>query len=150
MVLQGIKDRIFNGTSQYGTRWLGELPHVIWGLRSQVSSATCDTLFFLVYRSEAILPTDLAFGTTFIQYYKESTAEETRKVDVDSIEEYRVAVLMQHTRHEQQLHHYHDRNMHKHSFKLGDLVLRRIQDTKGMHKLFAPWEGPFILMELIG
>jgi hypothetical protein len=32
MVLQGIKDRIFDDASQYATRWLAELPHVIWGL----------------------------------------------------------------------------------------------------------------------
>jgi transposase InsO family protein len=32
MVLQGIKDRIFDDTSQYATGWLAELPHVIWGL----------------------------------------------------------------------------------------------------------------------
>jgi hypothetical protein len=35
-------------------------------------------------------------------------------------------------------------------FNVGDLVLRCIQDTKGMHKLSAPWEGPFIVMEVIG
>jgi hypothetical protein len=32
---------------------------------------------------------------------------------------------------------------------MGDLVLRRIQTTKGMHKLSAPWEGPFIVMEVV-
>jgi hypothetical protein len=32
MVLQGIKDHIFDDASQYATRWLAELPHVIWGL----------------------------------------------------------------------------------------------------------------------
>jgi hypothetical protein len=32
MVLQGIKDRIFDDTSQYATRWLAELPPVMWGL----------------------------------------------------------------------------------------------------------------------
>jgi transposase InsO family protein len=34
MVLQGIKDRIFDDASQYATRWLAELPHVISGLRT--------------------------------------------------------------------------------------------------------------------
>jgi hypothetical protein len=62
MVLQGIKDRIFDDASQYVTRWLTELPHVIWGLRTQVSSATGYSPFFLVYGSEVVLPTDLAFG----------------------------------------------------------------------------------------
>jgi hypothetical protein len=32
MVPQGIKDHIFDDASQYVTRWLAELPHVIWGL----------------------------------------------------------------------------------------------------------------------
>jgi hypothetical protein len=58
-------------------------------------------------------------------------AEETRKVDLNNIEEHRVAALMRHTRHEQQLRRYHDRNVRERSFNVGDLVLRRIQTTKG-------------------
>jgi hypothetical protein len=55
----------------------------------------------MVYGSEALLPTDLAFGSPHIQQYEEGTAEETCKVDLDSIEEHRVAALIHHTRHEQ-------------------------------------------------
>jgi hypothetical protein len=150
MVLQDIKDRIFDDASQYATRWLAELPHVIWGLRTQVSLAIGYSLFFLVYGSEAVLPTDVAFGATRIQQYKEGTAEETRKIDLDSIEQRRVAALMWHTRHKHQLHRYHDRNVCERSLNVGDLVLQRIQDTKGMHKLSAPWEGPFMVMEVVG
>jgi hypothetical protein len=75
--------------------------------------------------------------------------EETRKVDLDSIEEHRVAVLMRHTWHEQQLRRYHDRNVRERSFNVGDLVLRLIQTTKEMHKLSDPREGPFITMEVV-
>jgi IS30 family transposase len=32
MVLQAVKDRIFDDAQQYATRWHAELPHVIWGL----------------------------------------------------------------------------------------------------------------------
>lgn len=32
--------------------------------------------------------------------------------------------------------------------KVGDLVLRRIQDTSGHHKLLSPWEGPFIVSKV--
>jgi hypothetical protein len=57
--------------------------------------------FFLVYGSEAILPTNVAFGAPRIQHYEEGAAEETRKVNPDSIEEHRVAALMQYMRYKQ-------------------------------------------------
>jgi hypothetical protein len=56
-----------------------------------------------VYGPEAVLPTDLPFGAPRIQHYEEGTAEETRKVNLDSIEEHRVAALMRLTWHKQQL-----------------------------------------------
>jgi transposase InsO family protein len=149
MVLQAIKDHIFDDASQYATRWFADLPHVIWGLRTRVSSVTGYSPVFLVYGLEAVLPTDVAFGAPRIQHYEEGKAEETRKVDLDSIEEHRVAALMWHTWYEQQLCRYHDRNVRERSFNAGDLVLHRIQSTKGMHKLSTPWEGPFIVIEVV-
>jgi hypothetical protein len=100
MVLQAVKDRIFDDAKQYATRWHIELPLVVWGLRTQVSSVTGYSPFFLVYGSEAVLPTDVAFGAPRIQYYEEGAAEETRKVNLDNIEEQRVAALMRHTQYE--------------------------------------------------
>jgi hypothetical protein len=36
------------------------------------------------------------------------------------------------------------------AFCEGDLVLRLVQNTKGMHKLSSPWEGPFIVSWVLG
>jgi hypothetical protein len=149
MVLQALKDRIYDDASNYATRWLTELPHVIWGHRTQVSSATGFSPFFLVYGSEAVLPTDIAFGAPRIQFYEEGEAEHTRHIDFDSLEEQRLVAVMRQARHDQQLRRYHDRNVKETSFNVGDLVLRRIQKIDGMHKLSAPWEGPFIITEVI-
>jgi hypothetical protein len=71
MVLQAIKDRIYDNASNYAARWLADLPHVIWGLRTQVSAASGFSPFFLVYGSEVVLPTDVAFKAPRIQFYKE-------------------------------------------------------------------------------
>jgi hypothetical protein len=103
MVLQALEDRIYDDASNYATRWLAELPHVIWGLRTQVSSATGFSPFFLVYGSKAVLPTDVAFGAPRIQFYKEGEAEQTRCIDLDSLEEQRLAAVMRQARHGQQL-----------------------------------------------
>jgi hypothetical protein len=100
MVLQAMKDRILNDASNYATWWLAKLPHVIWGLRTQVCSATGVSPFFLVYGSEAILPTDVAFGAPPIQFYEEGEAEQTRRVYLDSLEEQRLAAVMRQALHE--------------------------------------------------
>jgi hypothetical protein len=75
MVVQALKDRIYDDASNYATHWLAELPHVIWGLRTQVSSTMGFSPFFLVYKLEAVLPTDVAFGAPHIQFYEEGEAE---------------------------------------------------------------------------
>ena len=40
--------------------------------------------------------------------------------------------------------------MRSRTFREGDLVLRLIQDKKGMHKLLPPWEGPFAISRVLG
>jgi hypothetical protein len=122
---------------------------VIWGLRTQVSSATGFSPFFLVYGSKTVLLSDVAFGAPRIQFYEEGEAEQTRRIDLDSLKEQRLATVMRQARHDQQLRRYHDRNIKETSFNVGDLVLRCIQKIDVMHKLSAPWEGPFIVTEVI-
>ena len=39
--------------------------------------------------------------------------------------------------------------MKPHEFREGDLVLRLVQRTAGMHKLSPPWEGPFIISKAL-
>jgi hypothetical protein len=119
------------------------------GLRTQVGSVTGFSPFFLVYGSEVVLPTDVAFGAPRIQFYEEGEAEQTRRVDLDSLKEQRLAAVMKQARHDQQLRRYHDRNIKEISFNIGDLVLRRIQKTDGTHKLSSPWVGPLIITEVV-
>jgi hypothetical protein len=122
---------------------------VIWSLRTQVSAATGFSPFFLVYGSKVVLPTDVAFGAPRIQFYEEGEAKYTHRIDLDSLKEQRLTAVMRQARHDQQIQRYHDHNIKETSFNVGDLVLRRIQKTDGMHKLSAPWEGPFIVTEVI-
>jgi hypothetical protein len=126
MVIQALKDRIYDDASNYATRWLAELPNIIWGLRTQVSSATGFSPFFLVYESEVVLPTDVAFGAPRIQFYEEGEAEQTHRIDLDSLEEQRLAAVMRQAHHDQQLRRYHDHNVKETSFNVSELVLRHI------------------------
>lgn len=149
-ILDGIKSSLFDPLHDYGSRWPQVLPSVLWGLRTQPCKSTGYTPFFLVYGSEAILPTDLTHGAPRLQYYDEDEVEQTRQQDLDTVEEHRLAAVLQHARYEQQLRRYHDKNVRHREFSIGDLVLRRIQNMAGKHKLSPPWEGPFIVSRVIG
>ena len=69
MLLQGLKPRIFNRLNKFGTRWVAELPAVLWSPRTTPSWATGYTSFFMVYGAEAVLPTDLDYGAPRVRAY---------------------------------------------------------------------------------
>jgi hypothetical protein len=47
------------------------------------------------------------------------------------------------------LRRYHEHNVCSHEFQVGDLVLRWVQSNKYRHKLAPPWEGPFIVDQVL-
>ena len=55
----------------------------------------------MVYGSEAILSTDIAFGAPHTQNYDEGEAETTRQTDLNSVEEHHLTAAPQHARYEQ-------------------------------------------------
>ena len=83
-----------------------------------------------------------------VETYQEGEADEARKLKLDSVEEVRINALTQSARYLQGVRRYHDRNVQQRSFNIGDLVLRRIQDETGLHKLNSRWEGPFIVTKV--
>ena len=114
----------------------------------QPSKTTGQSPFFLTYGSEAILPADIIWKYPKVETYQEGEADEARQLELDSVEEARVNALTQSARYLQGIRRYHDCNVQQRSFNIGDLVLRRIQDETGLHKLYSRWEGPFIVTKV--
>jgi hypothetical protein len=69
-----------------------------------------------------------------VEQYDEGISEDSRRVDIDGLEEARYAALVQSVRYLEGIRCYHDRNVKERSFNVGDLVLRSIQNTEGLHK----------------
>jgi hypothetical protein len=59
LILAKLKPRLYEELEDYSSKWIEELPKVVWRLRTQVSRATGYSPFFLVYGSEAVLTADL-------------------------------------------------------------------------------------------
>jgi hypothetical protein len=85
-----------------------------------------------------------------VEQYDEGISEDNIRVDIDGLEEARCAALVQSARYLEGIRYYHDRNVKECSFNFGDLVLRHIQNTEGLHKLSSPWEGPFSISKVTG
>jgi hypothetical protein len=83
MILQGLKPRIFDRLNKSGRKWLQELPAVVSSLRTTPSRATGFTPFFLVYGAEAILPTDLEYGSPRVRSYDEGTNQRAHEDSLD-------------------------------------------------------------------
>jgi transposase InsO family protein len=149
MILQGLKPRIFDQLNKSGRKWLQELPAVVWSLRTTPSRATGFTLFFLVHGTEAVLPTDLEYGSPRVRGYDEDTNQRAREDSLDQLDEARLVALMHSARYQQSLRRYQARKVRRRDFSEGDLVLRLRQDNRGRHKLSPPWEGPYFVVKVL-
>jgi hypothetical protein len=84
-----------------------ELPSVVWSLRTTPSRATGFTPFFLVYGAEAILPTDLEYGSPRTRTYADQSNQDNREDSLDQQEEARDMALLHSARYQQSLRCYH-------------------------------------------
>ena len=142
-VLRGLRTRTFDKLRRCGRRWVEELPAVLWSIRTTPNRATGQTPFSLVYGAEAVLPTELTFGSPRVLAFDEEAQEELRQDDAVLLEENRFQAAVRAARYQQALRRYHSRKVHARKLEEGDLVLRRIQSAKGSNKLTPKWEGPY-------
>jgi transposase InsO family protein len=103
LVLQGLKPRIFDKLNKHGKKWATELPSVLWILRTTLSRATGFTPFFLVYGSEAMLPTNVEHRSPWLRAYNEQNNDATRENALNQLEEARDVALLHSARYQQSL-----------------------------------------------
>jgi hypothetical protein len=60
----GLKTKSFNAKLEAcSKKWLDNLQSILWSIRTTAIKPTGETPFFLVYGAEAVLPTDVKFGS---------------------------------------------------------------------------------------
>ena len=63
---------------------------VVWGLRTQTSLNTGVSPYFMVYGTEAVLPSDVVFGLPRIEHFDQSSADLARELEMNCTEEKRL------------------------------------------------------------
>ena len=92
-------------------------------LEDDPSRATGYTPFFMVYGSEAILPTDLEYGASRVRAYDKQGAEASLEDAMDQLDEARDVALLRSAKYQQALCRYHSRRVRGWAFNVGDLAL---------------------------
>jgi transposase InsO family protein len=149
MILQGFKPRIFKRLDKFRARWVAELPSVLWSLRTTLCRSTGFTPFFMVHGFEAVLPTDIDYDSPQVRAYTEEGNQVALEDAINQLNEALDVALLQCAKYQQSLWRYHEHNVCPREFHVGDLVLRRVQGSKDSNKLSPPWEGPFIIHEVL-
>jgi hypothetical protein len=103
----------------------------------------------MVHGSEAVLPTDIDYGSPRVRGYTEEGNRVALEDAIDQLDEVHDVALLQSAKYQQALWRYHERNVQPREFHVGDLVLQRVQGSKDRHKLSPPWEGPFIIHKVL-
>lgn len=147
-VLRGLRTRTFDKLAKCGKRWVEELPAVLWSIRTTPNRATNETPFALVYGAEAVLPTELRYGSPRVRAYDEAEQQQLRQDDVVVAEEVRARAAVRAARYQQGLRRYHNRHVRSRELEEGDLVLRQLQSGKGLNKLSPKWEGPYRIVQV--
>jgi hypothetical protein len=120
---------------------------VLWSLRTTPNSSTGYTPFFLLFGAEAVLPTDVRYSTPHVTTYIEEDVDKALADAQDLLDEARDVALVRSAVYQQSLRNYHSRRVRGRSFEPGNLVLRLKQTS--MSKLEPPWEGPYLVHEII-
>ena len=103
----------------------------------------------MLYSSEAVLPTDLDYGAPRIRAYDEQGSEASHQDAMDQLDEAHDITLLHSAKYQQALRWYHSQRVRGRAFNVGDLVLRLVQSNKDRHKLSPPWEGPYVVVEVL-
>ena len=129
--------------------WPKELPSILWAYRTTARTPTGETLFWLAYGSEVVIPTEVRLMSYRVGNHDEGKNDKAMCLQLDLLDKVRTTA-------EQRLAWYQDL-MAKHynsgvkhiDFKVGDLVLRKVMGTARdptQGKLSTNCEGPYRIM----
>lgn len=141
-MLDGIKKRLDGAKGA----WVNELPSVLWAYRTTPRRSTGETPFSLGYGREVVIPLEVRLSTTRTEAYDHEQNKERIAEQLDMVEERRKLALIKLAAYQQQLMQNFQKKVKKRTFRVGDLVLRRVLPgtrNPDHNKLGPNWECPY-------
>ncbi|XP_071699850.1 uncharacterized protein [Rutidosis leptorrhynchoides] len=134
-----------NGLGLSQTKWVDEVPYVLWAHRITSKRSTGETPFSLVYGTEAVIPAEIRVPTQRILAFDTENNSSILRENLNLLEERRIMAAIRQADAKQKMAKYYNKRVRYVQFKEGDLVLRdneaSRQEKQG--KLGPCWEGPY-------
>jgi hypothetical protein len=144
-----MKTIMFHDLEARGRNWHKELPSVLWALRININRATRDTPFNLVYGADAVLPPEIYLESIRVAHFNGEDQTEVREINCNLLEERRNTTLANVRKYQESLKRYYNKSVAQRELNIGDLVLKKDIHTKDKYKFSSPWEGPFIVVDIV-
>ena len=125
VTVNGLKKRLDDAKS----KWVEELPHVLWTYRTMPCRSIGETPFLMTYGAEVVIPLETGFPTLRTSSFNPSDNDEHLKKNLDLIEEKRENAMVQLAYYQQKLKQGYDSNVKLRPLTPSDLVLRRVVGT---------------------
>ncbi|VFQ93679.1 unnamed protein product [Cuscuta campestris] len=146
-IISGIKKKLLSE----GSKWVDELPRILWTYKTTLRRATGDTPFGLAYGFEARAPAETMISTRREMTYDPEVNEQNQAIELNFLEERRDEARIRAENYRRQVKSYFDSKVKPRAFQVGDYVLRKrekSQPTKG-GKLAKKYQGPYIIKAVV-
>ena len=125
--------------------WADDLPEVLWVYRTMKRTPTKETPYALAFGIEVIIPAELQSGSYRVETFKVEANVEELKLHLDLLQEKRDQAQITMSAYQERVARYFNKKVKPRSFKVGDLVLRKVTLTTKdpiEGKLAPNLEGP--------
>ncbi|XP_074306236.1 uncharacterized protein LOC141641478 [Silene latifolia] len=111
---------------EIGGKWAEELPLVLWADRTAPKVATGQTPFSLVFRAEAVIPSEVKVHTHRYECLTEERNQVEMASNLDTVDELRTSAQIRMASYRQTVARSYNKNVKVGTLQVGDLVLRKV------------------------
>ena len=135
------------------SKWVDELPSVLWAYRTTPRRATGETPYAMAYGVEAVIPLEIGLPTIRTEAFEEGNNEASMSAYLNWAKKKREAALIKLAAYQSQIAKTYNQNVKPRNFAVGELVLKKmLPNMKNPNdgKLGPNWAGPYKITSKAG
>ncbi|GJY82620.1 reverse transcriptase domain-containing protein [Tanacetum coccineum] len=112
------------------SRWVYELPNVLWAHQTSIKQSNGETPFSLTYGSEAVILAEIGIPTYRTLMMREGYNEEEMRLNLDLLQERRETTAVREARYKTKMEQCYNKKVRPAGFRPGEFMFRRNEASK--------------------